>query len=146
MVLGIGVDILRIQRLEAAVRRSGRRFLEKVFSAAELECAGRREGYYIQYLAARFAGKEAVFKTFGIGWDSAIELKDIEIAEGEFGEPLVTLSGKAKEIAARRKAKGVLISLSYDTDYAVAFAILVGEQDFGGEMNVCRREGQAHRG
>jgi phosphopantetheine--protein transferase-like protein len=78
----------------------------------------------VVYLAMTFAAKEAIFKTFGIDWDTGVQFKEIDVQDGEHGEPLPILSGRFAEIAAARKVSRVLLSLSYDGDYAVAMAVL----------------------
>ena len=76
--------------------------------------------------ATRFAGKEAVFKAFGVHGD-AFRLKDIEILEDESGVPQVFLHGKAAALAEEMGLTRIMISLSYDTDYAAAFACICAE-------------------
>jgi phosphopantetheine--protein transferase-like protein len=80
------------------------------------------------YLAKLFAAKEAIFKTFGIAGSSDIQFSDIEISDGESGEPLVHLSGCFADLARQRGVGRVLVSLSYDGDYAVAVAVLAETQ------------------
>jgi holo-[acyl-carrier protein] synthase len=127
LILGVGVDIIRIQRMESAIQRGGKRFLAKVFAQRELEAAGSRTDYAV-YLATRFAGKEAVFKAFGVGWDVGVKLTEIEIGDGKFGEPSVMLSGKFSQLASQRNVDKLMLTLSYDTDYAIGFAVLVGRK------------------
>jgi phosphopantetheine--protein transferase-like protein len=71
-----------------------------------------------------FAAKEAIFKTFGIGWETGVQFKEIEVREGEHGEPIPVLTGRFAELVSERGASQVLLSLSYDGDYAVAVATL----------------------
>jgi phosphopantetheine--protein transferase-like protein len=81
------------------------------------------------YLAMTFAGKEAIFKTFGIGWGSGVRMTEIEIRDGKFGEPIPVLAGKFAQLASQRGATRVLLSLSYDGEYAVGMATLAtGEE------------------
>jgi holo-[acyl-carrier protein] synthase len=75
-----------------------------------------------------FAAKEAIFKTFGIGWHSGVQMTEIEVQEGKYGEPIPILKGRFAELAAERGVSRVLVSLSYDGDYAVAVAALSGRQ------------------
>ena len=101
--------------------------MNKVFTPWEQQ---RAEGHHdtVAYVAMTFAAKEAIFKTFGIGWDFGVQMKEIEIRDGEHGEPLPILTGKFAELATERGVAHVLLSLSYDGDYAVAVATLSGEQ------------------
>jgi holo-[acyl-carrier protein] synthase len=100
-------------------------FLDKVYTPGERQ---RSEVHPdpVVYLAKTFAAKEAIFKTFGIDWESGVQFKEIDVQDGEFGQPLAILSGRFAEIAAERKASRVHLSLSYDGDYAVAMAVLSG--------------------
>jgi phosphopantetheine--protein transferase-like protein len=74
--------------------------------------------------ATRFAGKEAVFKALHINGED-IRLNEIEILELENGQPFITLHGKAERISKERGISQIHISLSYDTDYAIAYAACV---------------------
>jgi holo-[acyl-carrier protein] synthase len=135
MILGIGTDILKIQRIRDNYENGVDSFIEKVYTDNEREqAAGRSDP--VLYFATRFAGKEAVFKCFGIEYNTPdfatqnfninhkeIRLNEIEILGTEMAQPKVLLSGTCSEIAAIKGIKNIQISLSYDTDYAVAFAI-----------------------
>jgi len=123
-VKGVGVDIISINRVKDTIENAGRAFLDRVFTSWEQEAA-EGSSNPIAYYATRFAGKEAIFKTFGIGWATGVEFTEIEIRDGKFGEPAPVLSGKFAELAREKGAKGVLLSLSYDGDYAVGMATLV---------------------
>ena len=81
------------------------------------------------YLAMTFAGKEAIFKCFGIGWETGVKLREIEIRDGDFGEPDPILSGKFAGLASERGVAKALLSLSYDTEYAVGTANLIGSEE-----------------
>ncbi|MEM3550119.1 MAG: holo-ACP synthase [Candidatus Bathyarchaeia archaeon] len=122
MIYGVGTDIIEIQKMEDAVRRSGKKFLEKIFTSHELKLASSRKDYVI-YLAMRFAGKEAVFKAIRMGWNSNVKLTEIEIIDGKYGEPIVRLSGKIKDLAMSQGIIDIHLSLSYDAGYAIAFAV-----------------------
>jgi phosphopantetheine--protein transferase-like protein len=120
MVLGVGTDILGIQRIRDILEDESDPFVLKVFTPGEREQAAENPDP-VCYFATRFSGKEAVFKCFGIHGN--IRLSEIEILDGETGQPQVTLSGELSGIAAKKGVRNVQISLSYDTDYAVAFAV-----------------------
>jgi len=128
MALGAGVDIIAISRMRDILESSGRQaFIDKVYTPGEKQRAEAHPDPVV-YLAMTFAAKEAIFKTFGIGWQTGVQFKEIDVRDGEFGEPLPILSGRFAEIAAERKVSRVLLSLSYDGDYAVAMAVLSGER------------------
>ena len=123
MSSGVGVDIILLSRVKDAVDTTGKIFLDKVFTPYEQQQAESHPNP-IAYLAMTFAAKEAIFKTFGIGWETGVQLKEIEVRNGKFGEPFPILSGRFAEIAAEKGVSSVLLSLSYDGDYAVGVATL----------------------
>jgi phosphopantetheine--protein transferase-like protein len=123
MVIGIGTDILKIERIRNGLT-GGESFLNRSFTEKERELARQRSDPAL-FFATRFAGKEAVFKCFGVdGGD--IRLNEIEILEADTGQPQVTLLGKILDIASQKGIRNVRISLSYDSEYAVAFALAEG--------------------
>lgn len=124
MIYGIGTDLLKIDRINPLINSSlDDPFIIKTFTQKELILIRNRPNPLYCY-ATRFAGKEAVFKALGINGDD-IKLNDIEILELESGQPYVTLLGKAKIIADTKGICQVLISLSYDTDYAIGYAVCI---------------------
>ena len=120
MILGIGTDILNIQRIRDILDGDSDAFVQQSFTIKEQEEALSRPDS-VSYYATRFAGKEAVFKCFGI--DEDIRINEIEILSLGTGQPQVTLSGKVKAIATKKGIKHVQLSLSYDADHAIAFAV-----------------------
>ncbi len=121
MIYGIGTDIVNIKTIEPSVRDSESSFVRKMYTEKERALIQSRALPLYCY-ATRFAGKEAVFKAFGVHGDT-FRLNDIEILENEFGQPLVTLHSKALSTAKKFGISKILISLSYDSDYVVAYAI-----------------------
>ena len=114
----IGIDIIETERIESAIKRWDKHFLNRIYTGAELNiCQGR-----IQSLAARFAGKEAVMKVLGTG-AKGIGWQEIEILADAQGKPLVQLHGKAREKAKELNLSEICISLSDTKQYAVAAAI-----------------------
>jgi len=117
-VLSIGVDIIEVERIESATKQWDRRFLNRIYTEAELKiCRGE-----IPALAARFAGKEAVMKVLGTG-TKGVGWQEIEILADAQGKPLVQLYGKASETAKKLNLTELSISLSDTKQYAVAAAI-----------------------
>ena len=121
MGIGIGVDIIALSRVKDAIETSGDVFLNKVFTNWERERAQSHPNPDA-YFAMTFAGKEAIFKLFHIGWETGVKLTEIEIREGPHGEPIPTLSGVFAKIAKDKNVTEIVISLSYDTDYAIGIA------------------------
>ena len=121
MILGIGTDILKIQHIREILENENEAFIKRIYSKREKDQAQNRKDP-IFYYATRFAGKEAVFKSLGIRANKII-MTEIEIIETETGRPEVILSGTAKRLSLENGINKVLITISYDADYAVAFAI-----------------------
>ncbi len=124
MLAETGVDIINIARIRSAMERSGEAFLNKTFTPWEQEY-GRSHPDPPAYFAMTFAAKEAIFKCFGIDWESGVQLTEIEVRNGTHGEPIPVLSGKFASLAQERGVIKVLLSLSYDTDYAIGSASIV---------------------
>jgi len=125
-ILGTGIDIIEVDRLEEALLRRGERLLDKVFTPAEREyCAGRPRPA-IHY-AGRFAVKEAVLKAIRTGWVRGISWKDIEVELGPAGEPSVRLSGGALKRAREMGIETIHVSISHTERHAVASAVAEGK-------------------
>lgn len=121
MVLGIGTDILKMERILALDLNRDESFFQRTFTSREYEQAMEYPEPML-FFATRFAGKEAVFKSLGVNGDT-IRLNEIEILSTPCGQPQVQLRGKLKEITLKKGIKEVQISLSSDSEYAVAFAV-----------------------
>lgn len=124
MIIGIGVDIVEISRIEEAIKRNNK-FLEKVFTGIELDYLQQRN-LRPEFAAGRFAAKEAVSKALGTGF-RGFGLRDIEIQRDELGKPLVCLKGKAKEILEGYGNCKIHLSISHGRDNAIAYAVLEGD-------------------
>ncbi len=125
MILGSGIDLIEVDRVEAARQKHGERFLQRILHPAEIAyCLSHK--FPGPFLAARFAGKEAISKAFGTGIGAQLGWQDMEIARKESGEPYVLLHGKGLELLARRGARAIHISLSHTGKHATAIAILEG--------------------
>jgi len=123
MVLGIGIDIIEVARIQASHERFGERFLKRILLPSEIEyCLSNRAP--APFLAARFAAKEAISKAFGTGIGAQLGWLDIEICKKTSGEPYVVLHGGGKQLLELRQAKVVLASISHTQNYAAAVAVL----------------------
>ncbi len=119
-MLRTGVDLIEIERVRAAVEQHGQRFLQRVYTAAEIDCCRGR----IESLAARFAAKEAVAKTLGTGlWRSGVAWTDIEVLKEASGAPSLRLHGAAAARAAELGLVTWAVSLSHDRKQAIAFVV-----------------------
>ncbi|GAB4504373.1 MAG: holo-ACP synthase [Anaerolineales bacterium] len=122
MKLHTGIDLLEIQRIRDALARHGERFLERVYTPAEVNlCGGRAES-----LAGRFAAKEAVSKALGCGIGE-VGWKEIEILADEKKAPILHLHGAAAQKAETLGLAHWSVSISHSRDYAIAMAVAMGE-------------------
>ena len=123
MIVGTGIDVAEVGRLKQAVTRHGRRFLERVFTAREIEYCERHKNRFERY-AARFAAKEAGMKALGVGWRGGVRWRDLEVVNQRGGKPELRLSGVAVRIAQKQKVRNVALSLTHTQTQAVAQVIL----------------------
>jgi holo-[acyl-carrier protein] synthase len=127
VVLGIGIDIIEVERIQASYERFGERFLSRILHPNEIAyCLSHRLPG--PFLAARFAAKEAISKAFGTGIGAQLGWQDMEVGRRESGEPFVILHDKGRALLEARKGRAVLISLSHTQRHATALAILEGEE------------------
>jgi holo-[acyl-carrier protein] synthase len=125
LILGSGIDIIEVQRVEAACKKFGDRFLRRILRPSELAyCLSHKSPG--PFLAARFAGKEAISKAFGTGIGRQLGWQDMEIGRKDSGEPYVVLHGKGQTLLRERGGRIVHLSLSHTAKQAVAVAILEG--------------------
>ncbi len=120
MIIGIGTDIIEIDRVKKAVSRSNG-FLEKAFTEKEIEYF-RSKNLSANTIAGNFAAKEAVSKALGSGFRK-FGLKDIEVLRDDLGKPIVNLSEKIYEIIGKRNFK-IYVSISHSNDNAIAYSIM----------------------
>jgi holo-[acyl-carrier protein] synthase len=123
MIVGSGVDICEVPRIEAAIARHGRRFVERIYTEREITYAESKANRYERY-AARFAAKEAGMKALGTGWRGGIAWRDFEVANLPSGRPTLRFHGKAAEIAAKLGVAQVALSITHTKDQALAMVIL----------------------
>src|SRR3954447_12091085 len=111
-VVGIGVDLVDVERIQHSIDRFGERFVERVFTEGEIAYSQSMK-YPARHFAARFAAKEALSKAFGTGIGKSMGWRDLEVQKKESGEPFVVLNGGAKAMANERGVTNVWISLSH---------------------------------
>lgn len=121
LILGVGVDIVEIRRISEAIGKHAN-FIDKMFSKNEIEYLKSRN-LRAEFVAGRFAAKEAVSKALGTGF-SGFEFKDIEIDRTAAGKPIVVLKGKARLIAQKYGNYKIHVSISHGVDSAIAYAIM----------------------
>ncbi|MDX2464498.1 MAG: holo-ACP synthase [Porticoccus sp.] len=122
MIIGIGTDIVQIDRIKCVFERQGHRFVERILCPSEVSIFEKKK-QSIAYLAKRFAAKEAASKALGTGV-GPISWQDMEISNNSNGAPILLLTGAAKERMELIGAHQISISLSDELDYAVAFVVL----------------------
>jgi len=122
MIIGIGTDIIEIERVKKCCENP--RFVDRVFTSSEKEYSFARLNY-AQHLAARFASKEACMKAFGRGFS----FQDIEVLNSSSGKPSLRLHGSALHMALKLGVKEVMISISHSRTTAIAFVLLAGDKD-----------------
>jgi len=129
MILGVGVDLVEVERIRRAVERYGERFVRRIFTPAEAEYC-RRAPHPEQRFATRFAAKEAALKALGVGWQKGVQFVDVELSNNELGAPSMMLSGRALEIgrqmgvAARHRLTTPVDPLALRVDSRVADSVV----------------------
>ncbi len=120
MIVGIGTDIIEINRIEKAISKNNR-FLTRIFTQKEIDYFESVK-MSSQTIAGAFSAKEAVLKSLGTGLRD-MSFQDIEITRNQLGKPSVTLYANALEIAKQQNIGEVLITISHCKEYATAYAI-----------------------
>jgi phosphopantetheine--protein transferase-like protein len=122
-IVGLGTDLVEVDRFRLALERRGERFLERLFSSEERAYAQRQHDP-AKSLAARFGAKEAVMKALGVGlWKFA--LRDVEVLRAPSGAPSIVLHGAAAVLAGERAVTGWQLSLTHTDTMALATVIAV---------------------
>ncbi|GHC00254.1 holo-ACP synthase [Cerasicoccus arenae] len=123
-VLGIGCDLVDIERIKQMHERHGERCLDRIYTAVERSyCMAMKNPY--PSLAARFAAKEAVSKAFGTGIGREFGLQSLSVVKGEQGEPIAELDEQGRALLKKLGGTDVLLSLSHTANQAMAFAVVV---------------------
>ena len=123
MILGIGIDIVEIERIRDSHQKLGNHFIERFLLSSEIEYCLRHKDPSPN-LAARFAAKEAISKAFGTGICAELGWHDMEIVRYENGKPYVILHGKGKELLDAQRGNVIHLSLSHTAHQATAMAII----------------------
>ena len=124
MIVGIGIDIVDNRRIENLIKKYGERFLNKVYTKAEISYCQQKKNSAPSF-AARFAAKEAVLKALGTGMRKN-SWQDIEVLNNELGKPAVNLSAKTKKKAEELKVSSIFISISHEKEYSIAQIVMEG--------------------
>jgi holo-[acyl-carrier protein] synthase len=123
MILGIGIDIIEVPRIQASFEKFGERFVKRILHPDEIDyCLSHKAP--APFIAVRFSAKEAISKAFGTGIGAQLGWHDMEVRRKESGEPYVILHGGGQKLLEARGGRAVLISLSHTQTYAAAVAVL----------------------
>jgi holo-[acyl-carrier protein] synthase len=123
MILGIGIDITEVARVQSSIERLGDAFLKRILLPDEIAyCQSSKN--VAALVAVRFAAKEAISKAFGTGIGAKLSWLDMEVRRKESGEPFVVLHGDGQKLLEASGGRRLLISLSHSEHYATAVAIL----------------------
>lgn len=123
MILGLGTDIIEVQRIKQAYLRHGERFVHRILTLEEREQCRKDE--LIPFIAKRFAAKEAFAKALGLGISSFMSWQAISILRSEKGSPKVVIHSTALNQQLMKMAvENIHVSLSDEKRYAIAFVIL----------------------
>ena len=123
MIVGTGIDIAEVERIEQTIARFGGRFKERVFTADEIRYCESKTNKAERY-AARFAAKEAGMKAIGTGWSRGVRWQDIEVRRLPGGRPTVVFHGKAGEIFAKLGGVRAHLSITHTKESAMAYVII----------------------
>ncbi|HER20355.1 MAG: holo-ACP synthase [Halothiobacillaceae bacterium] len=122
MILGIGTDLVEIERIRVALDRHGKRLIERVLGPDERDRLP--ETNRPAWIAKRFATKEAVAKALGTGFRDGLRLVDIQTRHDGNGRPEVVLGGRAREVLKRMGGGEISLSISDERSYALAFVVI----------------------
>ncbi|WP_438447759.1 holo-ACP synthase [Gorillibacterium sp. sgz5001074] len=123
MIIGIGTDLVEIGRIRRLLEEpGGRRFIERVLTPEERRLSAERQGRLTEFVAGRFAAKEAVVKALGTGISAATGFQDVEVLPSAGGQPVVRLSEAALAKLGRSGLK-VHLSITHTAEYASAYAV-----------------------
>lgn len=121
MIYGIGIDIVKTERMKNAVVRWDRKFLDRVFTEGEILHAYKKKDPFLS-LSVRFAAKEALVKA--IGASIPVSLREIEILNQDNGRPFINVSGRMKTFFEENTIRCAHVSLSHEQEYGVACVVL----------------------
>jgi holo-[acyl-carrier protein] synthase len=123
LVVGLGLDIAEIDRIEAAIARHGAPILERLYTSSEVAYCESHRNKFERY-AGRFAAKEATMKALGTGWRRGVRWRDIEVIREPSGKPSLSLKGAAKRIAEELGVNNISLTITHSGNLALAEVIL----------------------
>jgi holo-[acyl-carrier protein] synthase len=123
VIVGVGIDLAEVGRIQAAIERHGQRFIDRIYTPGEIAYVGRKANRYERY-AARFAAKEAGMKAIGTGWRRGVRWQDFEVANQASGRPILRLHGVAATVAESLGVANIALSLTHTAEQGMAIVIL----------------------
>ena len=123
MIVGTGVDLAEVPRIRASIERFSARFIERIYTPAEIAYVERKANRWERY-AARFAAKEAGMKAIGTGWRHGVRWQDFEVANLPSGKPTLRLHGVAARVAEKLGVRNVSLSITHTAELGMAHVIL----------------------
>ena len=123
MIVGTGVDLAEVPRIQASIERFGEKFIHRIYTPREIAYVERKANKFERY-AARFAAKEAGMKAIGTGWRRGVTWQDFEVVNLPTGKPTLLLHGVAAKFAERLGVKNVSLSLTHTRELGMAHVIL----------------------
>ena len=123
MIFGIGTDIVRSQRMADNLDQHGERFAARILTDVEM-ASFRDSSRQPQFLAKRFAAKEATAKALGTGFRDGLSLRDIGVNNDALGKPELTFSDRAQQTLQNQGISAAHLSLSDESEYAIAYVVL----------------------
>ena len=125
MIVGMGIDIAEVPRIQAVIEAQKERFLRRVYTPDEVAYCEQFKNKYERY-AGRFAVKEAAMKALGTGWSHGVRWVDVEVVRQRGGRPTLALKGEAKKIADGLGVKNIAESIKHTAEQALAQEIFEG--------------------
>src|SRR5277367_3339958 len=122
LIVGLGLDIAEIDRMEAALTRHGPAILQRLYTPQEIAYCESHKNKFERY-AGRFAAKEAGMKALGTGWRRGVRWVDFEVVREKSGRPTLALAGEAAKIAAKLRVKNIALSITHTEETAWAQVI-----------------------
>lgn len=123
MIVGTGVDLADVDRIRHAIERHGRRFVERIYTPAEIAYVERKANRY-ERCAARFAAKEAGMKAIGTGWKRGVRWRDFEVRNQPSGRPTLEFYGVAAQFADNLGVRNIALSITHTAVQPMAIVIL----------------------
>ncbi len=122
MIVGMGIDVAEVKRIQAVIESQKERFLRRVYTSSESAYCEQFK-YRFERYAGRFAAKEAAMKALGTGWSRGVRWVDVEVVRQRGGRPTIALKGEAKKIADALGVRNIALSITHTAEQAIAQVI-----------------------